>query len=130
MSDMLNEAKTLVAANEKLHRTLQLETDRRKVLHNKFEDLKYRIWVYVRIRCLDDSEKSRNCKTVLEREDKTTRVLSSRNKRGSDVKSWEFDQIFGGSTQSDSTQEDLFRDIRLFITPAVDVFNMCIFAYG
>ena len=87
MSDMLNEAKTLVGANEKLHRTLQLETDRRKVLHNKFEDLKYRIYVYVRIRCLDDSEKSRNCKIVLEREDKTTRVLSSRNKRGSIVKS-------------------------------------------
>ena len=89
-----------------------------------------RIRVYVRIRCLDDNEKSRNCKTVLEREDKRTRVLSSRNKRGSDVKSWEFDQIFGGSIQSDSTQEDIFRDIRLLITPAVDVFNMCIFAYG
>ena len=40
MSDMLNEAKALVGANEKLHRTLQLETDRRKVLHNKLEDLK------------------------------------------------------------------------------------------
>merc|ERR1712238_651946 len=56
MSDMLNEAKTLVGANEKLHRTLQLETDRRKVLHNKLEDLKGRIRVYVRIRCLDDNE--------------------------------------------------------------------------
>ena len=55
MSDMSNEAKTLVVANEKIHRSLQLETDRRKVLHNKHKDLKGHIRVYVRIRCLDDN---------------------------------------------------------------------------
>ena len=43
MSAMIEEGKTLIAANEKLHKSLHLEIDKRKALHNKFEDQKGRI---------------------------------------------------------------------------------------
>lgn len=44
---MIHKTKTLVGANEHLQRALSVETDGRKVLHNKFEDHKWKIRVYV-----------------------------------------------------------------------------------
>merc|ERR1712038_593802 len=46
------------------------------------------------------------------------------------IKSWEFDQIFCGSSHNDNSQEDIFKDTRLLVTSAIDGFNVCIFAYG
>eukprot|EP00957_Ditylum_brightwellii_P196201 14949646-Ditylum_brightwellii.AAC.1 len=43
MTGLIKEAKVLVGVNERLHRALHIETDRRKTLHNKLEDLKGRI---------------------------------------------------------------------------------------
>lgn len=55
MANMIKEAKTLITANEKLHRSLQEEIDKRKILHNMIEDMKGRIRVYARIRPLSYS---------------------------------------------------------------------------
>ena len=135
MHELITEAKVLTGVNERLHRALQAEAERRKVLHNKLEDLKGRIRVYVRIRPLSSTEMDRQCQTVLTKEDKRTCVMSvDPNKAGgtaaTDPKSWEFDQIFCGSSDDGNSQDDVFRDTSLLVTSAVDGFNVCIFAYG
>jgi hypothetical protein len=132
MHELITEAKVLTGVNERLHRALQAEAERRKVLHNKLEDLKGRIRVYVRIRPLSSTEMDRQCQTVLTKEDKRTCVMSvDPNKVGAtDPKSWEFDQIFCGSSDDGNSQDDVFRDTSLLVTSAVDGFNVCIFAYG
>jgi methylmalonyl-CoA mutase cobalamin-binding subunit len=40
MTDMINETENLKCANEKLHTSLQAETEKRKILHNTIEDMK------------------------------------------------------------------------------------------
>lgn len=40
MEDMINETENLKTANDKLHTSLQAETEKRKVLHNQIEDMK------------------------------------------------------------------------------------------
>ena len=133
MHELITEAKVLTGVNERLHRALHAEAERRKVLHNKLEDLKGRIRVYVRIRPLSSTEMDRQCQTILCKEDKRTCVMSvDPNKAGggaTDPKSWEFDQIFCGSSD-DGNSQDVFRDTSLLVTSAVDGFNVCIFAYG
>lgn len=128
MSAMLNQAKALVAANENLHKSLHAEIGKRKQLHNKLEDLKGRIRVYVRVRPLSKSEITMNCKESLIKEDKRTCVMHPDNERG-ETKSWEFDHCFSGDSNG-NTQEDVFKDSKELITSAIDGFNVCIFCYG
>jgi hypothetical protein len=130
ISSMIKEAQALVSANEKLHRSLALETDKRKALHNKLEDLKGRIRVYVRIRPLSNDERSHRRKEVLVKEDKRTCVMQKSDEDHKEAKSWEFDNVFQGSNKEGNTQEEVFSDTRLLVTSAVDGFNVCIFAYG
>ena len=40
MTDMINETQALKESNDKLHSTLQAETEKRKILHNTIEDMK------------------------------------------------------------------------------------------
>lgn len=132
LSKMIKDAKKMVAANEKLHRSLQIEIDKRKALHNKLEDLKGRIRVYVRVRPMNSSEKSRDCSVALVKEDKRTCVMKREDVtgRGSTTKSWDFDHIFYGADTEGNCQSDVFKDTKLLMTSAVDGFNVCIFAYG
>jgi len=131
VNEFIAKAKELTGANERLHRALQDETEKRKTLHNKLEDLKGRIRVYVRIRPLSASEEERQCQSALIKEDKRTCVMNADPDKGTgDPKSWEFDQVFCGSSDSGNGQEDIFRDTCLLITSAVDGFNVCLFAYG
>ncbi len=126
MSTMVNEAKALIGANENLHRSLHIEIDKRKYLHNCLEDIRGKIRVYVRVRPLSSSEHARKCQEALVKEDKRTCVLH----RSGNVKSWEFDHIFHGSFDTGNSQEDVFKDTRRLVTSAIDGFNVCIFAYG
>lgn len=124
MKAMISDAKELLASNENLHKSLHTETEKRKSLHNKLEDLKGKIRVYVRIRPLSKGETEAKCKETLVKEDKRTCVMH----RNDDApKSWEFDQVFG---RTNSTQEDVFKDTKALITSAIDGFNVCIFCYG
>lgn len=123
MSHMVKEAKSLVAANVNLHKYLDVERVKRKELHNKLENLKGRIRVFVRIRPLNKSEISMKSDVALVKEDKRTCVMKTDQDRGS--KSWEFDQCF-----TQESQEDIFKDTKELITSAIDGFNVCIFCYG
>ena len=125
MKAMLADAKELLSSNEKLHKSLHTETEKRKSLHNKLEDLKGKIRVYVRIRPLSKGEREAKFKETLVKEDKRTCVL---HRTDAAPKCWEFDQVFGGGTSS--TQEDVFEDTKALITSAIDGFNVCIFCYG
>ena len=130
MTDFVNKATELKAVNDRLHISLQDETEKRKVLHNNLEDLKGRIRVYVRVRPLSSSEMKANYANVLTKEDDRTSVMSSDAAIASDVRDWEFDKIFSGSAHDGNTQEAIFKDTSLLITSAIDGFNVCIFAYG
>ena len=130
MHELITEAKVLTGVNERLHKALQAEAERRKILHNRLEDLKGRIRVYVRIRPLSSTETDRQCQTTLTKEDKRTCVMAIDPNKAGGPKSWEFDQIFCGSSDDGNSQENVFRDTSLLVTSAVDGFNVCIFAYG
>ena len=132
ISSMAEEAKTLVSANEKLHRSLHIEIDKRKALHNHLEDLRGKIRVYVRIRPLSSSEQAKKCQSALTKEDKRTCVMRRNDgiKGNISAKSWEFDTIFQGSHMDGNSQEDVFKDTKRLVTSAIDGFNVCIFAYG
>eukprot|EP00554_Chaetoceros_debilis_P001326 CAMPEP_0194082742 /NCGR_PEP_ID=MMETSP0149-20130528/8172_1 /TAXON_ID=122233 /ORGANISM="Chaetoceros debilis, Strain MM31A-1" /LENGTH=924 /DNA_ID=CAMNT_0038764969 /DNA_START=156 /DNA_END=2930 /DNA_ORIENTATION=- len=129
MSAMIEEAKVFVASKEKLYQTLNVEIDKRKELHNMLEDIKGRIRVYVRLRPMIESEKENNFEESLSREDNRTCVMYREDERGSFSKSWEFDNVFDGTSEANS-QESVFDDTKKLITSAVDGFNVCIFAYG
>lgn len=122
MQKLIEEAKTLFASNERLHKSLHLEIEKRKSLHNKLEDIKGKIRVYVRLRPLSSSELERNCKEALTREDKRTCVLNSSGVQ----KEWEFDKV----SPSFESQESFFEDARQLVCSAVDGFNVSIFCYG
>lgn len=129
MKSMITEAKLLFRTNDDLHKSLHLEIEKRKELHNKLEDLKGKIRVYVRIRPLNGNELSKLCKEVLVKEDKRTCVmhLDSTSEYSEKVRSWEFDKIFSGDT---NTQSHIFKDTKELVTSAVDGFNVCICCYG
>ena len=127
MSAMIAEAKALIGTNQKLHRSLHEEIDKRKALHNRLEDLRGKIRVYVRIRPLSLSESKRNYKEVLSKEDKRTCVLNRQDGSRHECKSWEFDQIFQGLKQNGNSQEDVFKDTKRLITSAIDGFNVRFF---
>ncbi len=129
MSAMIEEAKVFVASKEKLYHTLNMEIDKRKELHNKLEDIKGRIRVFVRVRPMLASENANEFEESLVKEDSRTCVMYREDERGSFTKSWEFDQIFSG-TGEDNSQADVFKDTKNLITSAVDGYNVCIFAYG
>ena len=42
MTDMINETQALKESNDRLHSTLQADTEKRKILHNTIEDMKGR----------------------------------------------------------------------------------------
>ena len=131
MKSMIEEAKGLFANNEKLNRALHVETERRKNLHNKLEDMKGKIRVYVRIRPLSSKEINQGCnEALLKEEQRLCSLTPDLEKVNSETKQWEFDQIFAGSNGDGNSQEAVFKDTRLLVTSAIDGFNVCIFAYG
>ncbi|KAL9185144.1 hypothetical protein ACHAXT_002921 [Thalassiosira profunda] len=131
MTDLIQSSKDLKESNDRLHVSLQDETEKRKVLHNTLEDMKGRIRVYVRVRPLSESELNANYETVLSKEpDGRTCVMVADPATATEVRDWEFDKIFIGSEADGNTQENIFKDTSLLITSAIDGFNVCIFAYG
>ncbi len=131
MSAMVEQAQALAQTNDKLHRSLLIEMDKRKELHNKLEDMKGRIRVYVRVRpMLSSRGMFGRCKEALIKEDSRVCVMHDEFARDDITKTWEFDQIFGGSANEGNSQADIFKDTKNLVTSAVDGFNVCIFAYG
>ena len=71
----MKEAQGLLDNNERLHKALSIETERRKALHNKIEDMKGRIRVYVRIRPLSSKELGNGCSEACKAESKKTALI-------------------------------------------------------
>ena len=129
--EQIREASGLLENNERLHKALSIETERRKALHNKIEDMKGRIRVYVRIRPLSGKEIEKNCEVSCRNEGKKTVVIMpDEDAKDQGAKTWDFDAVFCGDVASGNTQANVFRDTSHLITSAVDGFNVCIFAYG
>ena len=129
VSSMIHEAKIALAANEKLHRMLQSETDKRKVLHNQVEDMKGRIRVYVRIRPISSEENKKGFKCAVFKDESKVAIIRP-EENGHDPKYWEFDCVFGGRTEEGNNQVSVFKDTCNLITSVVDGYNVCIMAYG
>ena len=71
----MKETQGLLDNNERLHKALAIETERRKALHNKIEDMKGRIRVYVRIRPLSSKEQGNGCAEACKAESKKTALI-------------------------------------------------------
>ena len=82
----IEEAQGLLGNNERLHKALAIETERRKALHNKIEDMKGRIRVYVRIRPMSNSEVAKSCQDVCKNEGKKTCVILPDKENEKDAK--------------------------------------------
>ena len=70
------------------------------------------------------------CQVVCQKSAKSATTIKLTMPEG-DVKSFEFDQIFTGSSEGDgNSQLDVFRDTKHLVMSVVDGYNVCIFAYG
>ena len=129
LTDFVKTTEELTKANEKLHLNLQNETEKRKVLHNKIEDMKGRIRVYVRVRPLSSTEVDAKFNDIIIKEDDRTCVMKGDADSGAEVRDWEFDKIFSGSDVDGNTQQAVFSDASDLLTSAIDGFNVrhCIF---
>jgi len=114
---------------ESLTGLLNSQAEMRKKLHNKIEDLKGKIRVYVRVRPLSKKELKNKCANVATKEGAHTIKIQDKDH---EAKHWDFDQVFAGNAEppDGNSQEGIFRDTKYLITSTVDGYNVCIFAYG
>eukprot|EP00163_Fabomonas_tropica_P001958 TRINITY_DN11459_c0_g1_i1.p1 TRINITY_DN11459_c0_g1~~TRINITY_DN11459_c0_g1_i1.p1 ORF type:complete len:1569 (-),score=597.25 TRINITY_DN11459_c0_g1_i1:127-4833(-) len=105
-----------------LEENFQKEALLRKKYHNIIEDLKGKIRVIVRARPLSKKELARGCASVVSFPDAYT--INIEMSKG--TKSFQFDTAFG----PDSTQVQVFEDVKNLCLSAIDGYNVCIFAYG
>ena len=112
--------------NAQLDRDLGREVKRRKDLHNALEDLKGRIRVYLRVRPMNDKEKTAH-EVCCERSGQTGVVVKRPDRKPpQDRQHFEFDRVFAG----EAAQDAVFADVKALVLSCVDGFNVCIFAYG
>ncbi|KAF4671286.1 Kinesin member [Perkinsus olseni] len=96
------------------------ETKKRRELHNKVQELRGNIRVFVRP-LLEKERGEGRCIEFPEVD--SVQVL---NQELQTAKKWEFDKVF--TDQAD--QADVFSELHPLITSALDGYNICIFAYG
>jgi kinesin family member C1 len=99
----------------------------RRRLHNKLQDLKGNVRVFVRCRpflpC--DQDESGEVSCVNCNADGTTITLTEHCQRGGG-QVHQFDQVYN----SRKSQFDVFRDVSDFIQSALDGYRVCVFSYG
>ena len=83
--------------------------------------------MYVRVRPLSNTETKAGYVNVLTKEDDRTVVMAADPATSAEIKDWEFDKIFNGSSGDGNTQEAIFKDTSLLITSAIDGFNVVSF---
>jgi DNA replication protein DnaC len=126
MQNEIMEARQVQQFNAQLHKDLAREQAARKRLHNEMEDLKGRIRVYVRVRPFSRSEVEKSSTEAVYKDGKLSVVVKTDETK----KTFDFDQVFGGSSSQGNSQEDIFRDTKHLVMSVVDGYNVCIFAYG
>jgi kinesin family member C1 len=116
---------------------------RRRALHNKIQDMRGSIRVFVRVRpvldgdvedgmtrndidtvinCGVDSESLELCANTSRLQ---KQAVAETNKRP-EVRKYKFDAVFGPK----SSQEDVFDEVSMFVQSALDGFQVCLFSYG
>ncbi|CAM9809238.1 unnamed protein product [Ectocarpus fasciculatus] len=114
--------------NALLQGLVMSESERRKKLHNKMEDLKGKIRVYVRVRPFSTKEKARGCTEAVTAQGKST--IAVQDPRVKEEKTFDFDQVWSGTEEQGNNQVNIFKDTGYLVTSTVDGYNVCIFAYG
>ncbi|TMW62185.1 hypothetical protein Poli38472_009678 [Pythium oligandrum] len=98
------------------------EIKERKRLFNLVQELKGNIRVLCRVRPISKGEISNGSKAVCKFTPEEITVTGEKGK----VKTWEFDHVF----DTNSSQEELFAEVRPLVTSILDGYSVCIFAYG
>lgn len=130
MEAKLQEAiKTADQAREKL---IKEETERR-VLFNKYQELKGNIRVMCRVRPVLDNSEGNSAeldypdeKTSSQIAVKGPEVRSAMGKVSTNMYPFEFDRVFTPQIQN----EEIFDEISQLVQSALDGYNVCIFCYG
>ncbi|KAK6457205.1 P-loop containing nucleoside triphosphate hydrolase protein [Scheffersomyces xylosifermentans] len=139
------EVKNYLQQTEEIHARLALEEPKRRLLHNKLQEIKGNIRVYCRVRPSSTDEKLASLdipdgelndvakqELVISKEDQDhTGTYSNsyglvNNPSNANCYKFSFDKIF----PSDSSNENIFEELSQLIQSSLDGFNVCVFAYG
>ncbi|MCO5552599.1 hypothetical protein L7F22_006113 [Adiantum nelumboides] len=105
----------------KLREVLKEEDSSRRVLHNRYLDLKGNVRVFCRVKpCLDDKQPSRGVPAVTPALNQL--LISAAGKK----KAFQLDKVFLPA----SSQDDVFAEVGPLVRSALDGHNVCVFAYG
>lgn len=98
------------------------EMKERKRLFNLVQELKGNIRVLCRVRPISKNELSTGSKMICKFTNEEITLAGEKGK----MKTWEFDRVF----DMNSTQDQLFSEVRPLVTSILDGYSVCIFAYG
>ncbi|KAE9115710.1 Kinesin-like protein [Phytophthora fragariae] len=98
------------------------EMKERKRLFNLVQELKGNIRVLCRVRPISKSEVAQGSKMICKFTPEEITLTGDKGK----VKTWEFDHVF----DMNSTQDQLFSEVKPLVTSILDGYSVCIFAYG
>lgn len=98
------------------------ELKERKRLFNLVQELKGNIRVLCRVRPISKSEINSGSKMICKFTNEEITLAGEKGK----MKTWEFDRVF----DMNSTQDQLFSEVRPLVTSILDGYSVCIFAYG
>ena len=104
------------------------EQKRRKRIHNKLQELRGNIRVFVRVRPMNSMEKEENNgrAAVGCPDDMTLDMRADETQRGITNRGYEFDRVFDPR----EGQEMVYEEVSDLVESCMDGFNVCIFAYG
>uniref|UniRef100_K3X2X4 Kinesin-like protein n=1 Tax=Globisporangium ultimum (strain ATCC 200006 / CBS 805.95 / DAOM BR144) TaxID=431595 RepID=K3X2X4_GLOUD len=98
------------------------EMKERKRLFNLVQELKGNIRVLCRVRPISKMEIGNGSKMICKFTNEEVTLSGEKGK----LKTWEFDRVF----DMNSTQDQLFSEVRPLVTSILDGYSVCIFAYG
>ncbi|XP_013396814.1 kinesin-like protein KIFC3 [Lingula anatina] len=112
--------------NKELVRKYKKEMQLRKKYHNELVELKGNIRVFCRVRPnIREDGSGQQAQSVVSYDQDDDGLLFINNKGGR-LQTFEMDKVF----TEDSTQTEVFDEVKALVTCCVDGYNVCIFAYG